>query len=86
MIIPRWYKRIGVAWLFIAAFWWFAAGFVGESFFSMPKLAGPSEGTGWEINLVFQLVVIFAFLAPPLLLPVALIMGILSKRNRNAPD
>ncbi len=74
MRLPRWYKIIAVLWLLIVApFWWFAAEFNGYSFFSIPQLSGPSEGIGWQMNLAFQLVVIFAFLAPPLLLPIVLL-------------
>ena len=87
MRVPRWYKVIALLWLLIVApFWWFAAEFNGSSFFSMPTLAGPSDGAGWQTALVVQLVVISAFLVPPLLLPIALLNARRPIRDSNAHD
>ena len=64
-MLPRWYKHLLMIWVIAApAFWWFASAFNGASFFSLPKLAGPSEGAGWQISLIIQLAIYAALLAP----------------------
>ena len=87
MKIPRWYKAVALLWLLIIVpFWWLAAEFNGYSFFSLPKLSGPSEGAGWQVGLAVQLAVISAFLAPPLLLPFVLLRARWPNRDSNAQD
>ena len=72
MKIPRWYRQLVTVWaLTVVRFWWFAAAFNGESFFSLPKLAGPSDGEGWQTTLVIQIIIIAAMFLPPLIAPFA---------------
>ena len=74
MSFPRWYKIMTLIWLFAApAFWWFATGFNGLPFFSLPTLAGPEEGAGWQISLILQFAIFGALLAPITTLPIVLL-------------
>jgi hypothetical protein len=76
MKLPSWYWIACAMWLPAApSFWWFAMGFNGLPFFTLPKLAGPSEGAGWQISLILQLVIYAALLAPITALPFALFAG-----------
>ena len=73
MRLPTWYKFTCLVWVVAApSFWWFAMGFNGLPFFSLPKLAGPSEGAGWQISLVIQFAIYAALLAPLTALPLVL--------------
>jgi hypothetical protein len=70
MKLPRWYKLLCAFWTFGApSFWLFASALNGLPFFSLPQLAGPSEGAGWQISLVIQLVIFVVLLAPITALP-----------------
>ena len=70
MKLPRWYKVTCVIWAVGApSFWGFATAFNGLPFFSLPQLAGPSEGAGWQMSLVVQLVIYAILLAPITTLP-----------------
>lgn len=70
MRLPTWYKRTCAIWVVAAPlFWLFATGFNGLPFLSLPNLAGPSEGAGWQISLVIQLAIYAALLAPLTTLP-----------------
>jgi hypothetical protein len=87
MKLPRWYFITVLIWAVVApSFWWFATGFNGLPFFSLPKLAGPSEGSGWQISLVIQLAIYAALLAPVTTLPWLLrsMLGGNSNENRDA--
>jgi hypothetical protein len=82
MRLPRWYRRTCAIWLVGAPlFWWFATGFHGEPFFSLPRLNGPSSGGGWEIGLVIQLSILAALLAPVTTFPLVLLTNCRRRRG-----
>ena len=74
MSLPRWYMIMTLIWLFAApAFWWFGTAFNGLPYFSLPMLASPDEGAGWQISLVLQFAIFGALLAPITTLPLVLL-------------
>ncbi|RSU58398.1 hypothetical protein DAH55_02295 [Sphingomonas koreensis] len=70
MKLPRWYTYMCAIWAIAApSFWWLATGLGGLPFFSLPELAGPSSGAGWQIGLAVQIMVFALLLAPITALP-----------------
>ena len=84
MKLPRWYLALVVLWLIILVpFWWFAAAFNDEPFFSLPTFASASEGAGWQVSFVFQLIVCGAMITPLIALPFAIFAG---RHSRTSPE
>lgn len=67
----RWYGKRMLIWaLIVVPFWWFATGFHGVPFFTLPMLNGPSAGDWWQIGLIIQLAIFAAMVLPPLVWPI----------------
>jgi hypothetical protein len=87
MKLPTWYTKGLLVWVFAApAFWWFASGFSDEGFFSLPILASPEEGAGWQISLILQIMLFALLLFPITALPLAVAKSAYKNRHRNKFD